>query len=154
MNRNSNKRQRHHQRIEATKKNWYMYICSLYVMCVYCWTIVAVCIHRTFSESFLMCGFCFVFPSSFSLAPTHTHSLTRSHSFLSLSLSLYYNCIYLVYMQKCFCSFARSLTSDFSFARVIRSHSAYPMKTQLFLCVLSSCQKKNHRRKFRKRRPN
>lgn len=125
MNRNSNKRQRHHQRIEATKKNWYMYICSLYVMCVYCWTIVAVCIHRTFSESFSMCGFCFVFPSSFSLAPTHTHSLAHTHSSLSLSLlQLYLPCLYAkvfllfrslahVWFQFCACnSFAFSISYE------------------------------------------
>lgn len=45
-------------------------------------------------------------------------------------------------MQKHFCSFTRSLTSDFSFARVIRSISAYSMKTNLFQCVLAVLSKK------------
>lgn len=45
-------------------------------MCIYCWTIVAVCIHRTFSESFSMCGVCFFF--SLFLSRSHTNTLTLS----------------------------------------------------------------------------
>lgn len=95
--RNSN--ERHHRRIEEEKKkHWYMYIVRN--VCIMCWTIVAVCIRRTFSESFSMCGFCFVSFFLF-LAPTHTHS----HSLTLPLIPLYYNCIYLVYMRKCFLLF-------------------------------------------------